>query len=292
MSPIKIAVIGATGLIGEPVTREFLAAGLDVTIIARNPEKANQLFPGSPVRKADVFSSEEMKQALTGLDMVYISLSPTRTARQSTPMAEREGLKNILQAAGSTGIKRVLLLSSLVQRYNSMDGFDWWIFRMKEEAVRMVKASGIPYSIFYPSTFMETMGRDMIRGNRIMLVSGTRAKMWFIAGSDYGRQIVRAIAIAGNQNQEYTIQGTEAFDWNEAARVVQDHYYRPMKILTAPIGMLKLFSPFIGMMNYAAHICEALNKYPEKFESEKTWLDLGMPGIRLADFVKSLKAPA
>ncbi len=289
MNKPTIAVIGATGLIGEPVTRELIRAGFTVTIIARNTEKARQMFPHTALRAGDVFNPEQMKQALAGQDMVYISLSPVRTSRQSTPMAEREGLKNILEAARSNGTKRVLLLSSLVQRYNGMDGFDWWIFRMKEEAVHMVRSSGIPYSIFYPSTFMETMGRDMIKGSRIMLVSGTRAGMWFIAGSDYGKQVTKAIEIAGNQNQEYSIQGTEAFDWNQAARVVQQNYYRPLKIVSAPIGLLKLFSPVSGMMNYAAHICEALNKYPEKFESENTWTDLGKPSIQFAEYIKSLK---
>ena len=42
-------------------------------------------------------------------------------------------------------------------------------------------------------------------------------------------------------------------------------------------------------MNYAYHICEALNKYPEKFESENTWNDLGKPSITLAEYVTSLK---
>jgi len=39
---------------------------------------------------------------------------------------------------------------------------------------------------------------------------------------------------------------------------------------------------FSQKMNYVAHICEALNKYPEKFESETTWKDLGKPAITLA----------
>lgn len=286
---VKIAVVGSTGLIGEPVTRELISAGFDVTLVVRNPAKASQLFPGIKMAEADVFNFEEMKSALAGQEMVYISLSPARTKNQRTPMAEREGLSNILEAAKQNGLRRVLFLSSLVQRYNGMNDFHWWIFQMKEEAIKKVKESGIPYSIFYPSSFMETMGRDMIRGNKIMLVSGTKQRMWFIAGKDYGRQVVNAIKIADGNNQEYTVQGTEAFDWNEAAKVVQENYYRPLKIITAPISVLKMLSPFIGVMNYAAHICEALNRYPEKFESEKTWQDLGKPATSFANFIKELK---
>jgi putative NADH-flavin reductase len=38
----KIAIIGATGKIREPITKKFLKAGFEVTILARNPEKAKK----------------------------------------------------------------------------------------------------------------------------------------------------------------------------------------------------------------------------------------------------------
>jgi hypothetical protein len=41
-------------------------------------------------------------------------------------------------------------------------------------------------------------------------------------------------------------------------------------------------------MSYAANICEALNKYPEKFESGKSWDELGKPSTRLADYAAAL----
>jgi hypothetical protein len=39
-------------------------------------------------------------------------------------------------------------------------------------------------------------------------------------------------------------------------------------------------------MNYGYHILEALNNYPEKFEAEKTWQQLGSPKITLEEFCK------
>ena len=51
---------------------------------------------------------------------------------------------------------------------------------------------------------------------------------------------------------------------------------------------LKLMGMINQKMNYAANIIEALNKYPEKFESENTWNDLGKPSITLAQYAASL----
>ncbi len=42
-----IAVIGATGMLGRPVTEGLLATGFPVRIVARNPENAKRPFPGT-----------------------------------------------------------------------------------------------------------------------------------------------------------------------------------------------------------------------------------------------------
>jgi uncharacterized protein YbjT (DUF2867 family) len=284
----KIAVIGATGMLGKPVAQQLIHDGFDLTVLARNTTNAKEAFPMVNVLEADVLDPISLLKSLEGQEAVYISLSPNRNSRKSDRMPEREGISNIIDAAKHLGIKRIALLSSLVHNYQGMNGFSWWIFEMKQQAVELIKKSGIPYSIFYPSTFMESIPRDIIRGNKIMLVSGSVAPMWFIGATDYAKQVSKAFSIAGNNNQEYPIQGLEAFDWEQAASIIAKNYKKPLKLIKAPSGMLKFLGNFVQSMNYAYHICEALNKYPEKFESEKTWKDLGMPSVRLADFIKSL----
>ncbi len=284
----KIAVIGATGMLGRPVTQQLLKSGFDLTLLSRNPAKAKALFPTVAIIEADVFDPISLLKALEHQEIVYISLGPSRKDRRTDFMPEREGINNIIEASKHLGLKRIVLLSSLVQNYEGMNGFNWWIFDMKIKAVEAIKSSGIPYTIFYPSSFMESIPRDLIKGNKLMLTSGSVAPMWFIAGEDYGRQVARALSNAGNSNQEYSIQGPAAFDWEQAAKIIVANYKVPLKIMRAPIGLLKFFGNFSKFLNYAAHICEALNKYPEKFESENTWQDLGKPEITLSEYIKKL----
>ena len=54
------------------------------------------------------------------------------------------------------------------------------------------------------------------------------------------------------------------------------------------MGIIKFFSRFNQTMDYGVRICEALNKYPEKFESENTWSELGKPTITLRAFTQNL----
>ncbi len=284
----KILFIGASGMLGQPVAKELINGGFDVTLLARDPGKMEKLFPGVKIIQGDLFDRASLKKAFTGQHIVYLNLSATQNSKEKNLQPEREGITNVIAIARETGIHRIAYLSSLVKNYQGMNGFHWWLFDIKQKAVESIRSSGISYSIFYPSSFMETLDKLMLRGKKLMLVKGSVAKIWFVAASDYGKQVANALRIAGNSNHEYTIQGETGYDWNEAAHVFIDNYKPGAKIAAAPLGLLKFLGLFSQKINYGARIFEAMNNYPEKFESQKTWKDLGAPKITLEEYVKSL----
>ena len=285
----KILFIGASGMLGKPVALELLRAGFQLTLLARDVEKMEKLFPKTPVVQGDVFDIASLEAAMAGQEIVYLNLSVPQSSKKSEPQPEREGINNIIEAAKKTGIKRIVYLSSLIKNYEGMNGFKWWAFEIKHAAVNAIKKSGLKYSIFYPSTFMECLDKQMLQGTRMMLAGRSEAPMWFIAGKDYGVQVAWAMKKAGDTNQEYNVQGLEPFTSDQAARVFIQNVKSNIKIMKAPLAPLKYLGIFNQRMNYAYHICEALNKYPEKFDSENTWSDLGKPSTTLADYAASLK---
>ena len=285
----KILFIGASGMLGRPVALELMRAGFVVTLLARDVEKMRKLFPNTPIVKGDVFDIASLEAAMAGQEIVYLNLSVAQSSKKSEPQPEREGINNIIEAAKNTNIKRIVYLSSLIKNYEGMNGFKWWAFQIKQAAVNAIKGSGLNYSIFYPSTFMECLDKQMLQGTRIMLAGKSEAPMWFIAGKDFGVQVAWALKKAGDSNQEYNVQGLEPYTSDEAAKVFIQNVKSNIKVMRAPLAPLKYLGIFNQRMNYAYHICEALNKYPEKFESENTWNDLGKPSTTLADYVASLK---
>jgi uncharacterized protein YbjT (DUF2867 family) len=285
----KILFIGASGMLGKPVALELMRSGFPVTFLGRDVEKLQKLFPNAAVVKGDVFDASSLEAAMTGHEIVYANLSVAQSSKQKDPQPEREGVANIIEAAKKSGVKRIGYLSSLIKNYQGMNGFSWWSFELKQGAVDAIKRSGLNYSIFYASTFMETLDRQMLQGTRLMLAGKSEAPMWFIAGKDYGVQVAWALKKAGDSNQEYTIQGLEPFTFDEAAKVFIRNVKSPIKIMKAPLAPLKYLGLLNQRVNYAYHICEALNKYPEKFESENAWNDLGKPSTTLADYAASLK---
>ena len=276
-------------MLGKPVALELLRAGFPVTLLARDVEKMQKLFPKIAIVKGDVFDITSLETAMAGQEIVYLNLSVAQSSKKSEPQPEREGINNIIEAAKKTNVKRIVYLSSLIKNYEGMNGFSWWAFQIKHAAVNAIKKSGLNYSIFYPSTFMECLDKQMLQGTRIMLAGKSEAPMWFIAGKDYGVQVAWAMKKADNNNQEYVIQGLEPFTSDEASKIFIENAKSKIKIMRAPLAPLKYLGIFNQRMNYAYHICEALNKYPEKFESENTWNDLGKPSTTLAEYIASLK---
>lgn len=285
---MNIAVIGATGLIGKPVTQQLLDAGFIVTILARHPEQAQTLFPAARVVQTDVRDPDSVRAGLQNQQALYLNLSVRQNEKPGDFHTETDGVKNIIAAAQQAGIRRIGYLSSLVMRYQGMNGFSWWMFDIKHEAVRLLKASGIPTTIFYPSTFMESFLMQM-QGSFLMLGDSSAVPLWFIAGRDYGRQVVRAFQLPGDENRDYVIQGPEAYTYETAAQLFTKNYFKKnLFIVKAPVSVLQVLGRFNQTMNYGGHILEALNNYPERFEAEQTWAELGKPSVTIKDYAQQL----
>jgi hypothetical protein len=219
-----------------------------------------------------------------------MSLSVEQNSRKTDFQPENEGLSNILLAAQNSSIKRIGWLASVVQLYQGQNDFNWWAFDIKQKAISKIKASGISYSIFYPSTFMENFDKGSYRQRNMIVLAGiSKHRMFFISGSDYGKQVARAFQM-DNGNQEYIVQGPEGYTALEAASIyVKNYTNSKLKILKVPIGLMRFFGRFSAKANYGAHVLDALNNYPEKFEAENTWRDLGMPETRFIDYISAAR---
>ena len=283
---MQIAVIGATGMLGQPVTHELIRAGFPVRIIARDVRKAGHLFPQATVVSGDMNNVNSLVRALSGVDAVYLNLSIRQDEKKDQFHTEAEGLLNLIQASRLAGVRRIGYLSSLIIRYQGMDGFNWWAFDVKQEAVRLIKESGIAYSIFYPSCFMDSLNGTQRLGRFVLMVGRSAVKPWYIAARDYGEQVAKAFQRAQDeQNQEYIIQGPEALTQHEAAeRFVASYKKEKLFILTTSPILMQLGGLVSQQADYGLHITKAINKYPEVFEATRTWADLGKPCTTVDQF--------
>jgi len=114
---MKVFVAGATGVLGKRAVRELVAAGHDVTGVARSDEKAAFLrsLGATPV-KVDVFDAPAVKEAVAGHDVVCnLATHIPPTMKMAMPGAwdennriRSEASRNLVDAALATGAKRYI----------------------------------------------------------------------------------------------------------------------------------------------------------------------------------------
>lgn len=292
MSIQNILVIGATGMLGRPVTEQLVAAGYTVTTLVRDEARARQLLPAA-VRlvRGDLREPARLVAALAGQHAVYLTVKVAMDERPTDWHAEREGLTHLLEAALAAGIRRIGYLNSLIQDYEGQNGFHWWVFALKNEARQRLKSSGIPYTIFNPSLVMETYTGGLIRGGAVGLVGRSDLQLYPVAGADLGRQVAAAFRLEAAANREYAIQGPEAFTQHAAAEVFAKHYAgaqrkngQPLTVSTAPPVLFRVLGLFVRPLHYVSHITTALLGYSERFQSDDTWRELGRPQLTLAQW--------
>lgn len=283
----KIAVIGATGMLGKPVVEQLVKAGFTVSALVRNIEAAQKVLPDSvELVQGNISNADDLDKFLKDKEIVYLNLSVAQEEKKTDFHTETDGLKKLIPIATKHGVKRLAFLSSLVMNYQGMNGFNWWVFDVKKEAVELVKNSGIAYTIFYPSTFMESFFLAM-NGNRLGLAGDSVAKLHYIAGEDYGKMVAKSFAMSDNTNKEYAIQGIDVQNGEEGAAIFAKYYKKKnLKVSKMPLGVLKFLGIFSTRFDYLSYIVDALNKYPEKFEGEQAWKELGKPKMTIKEFAE------
>jgi uncharacterized protein YbjT (DUF2867 family) len=285
----KIAVFGATGMLGKPVTEELIAAGFRVHICTRNLRKAEDSF-GNKAHYVlcDLTDKSEINNALRDVEAVYCNLSVKPTEKENDFHPEKEGLQYILQAAKNNNIQRIGYISSIIAREYKKN--DWWVMRLKKDAVQAIKNSGIPYCIFYPSSFMENLNNGFIQGNKVTIAGKSLYKNWWIAGRDYGKQVARSFQVLDPaSSRDYVVQGPEALFTEEAVDIFIQHYKKKkLKKAKAPLGLLKFIGLFNPQLAYISKILDIINTTPEPFMAQQTWDELGKPDTTVKKYAEEL----
>jgi uncharacterized protein len=164
---VKIAVIGATGYVGAPISREALARGHDVTAISRSGALPDHIR--AQARSVDIFDSDVLARALQGHAAAIHAFNPGRGRTDSAVFDTFvRGHEAIIGAAQGAGVSRLLCVGgagSLKTRDGIplMDSPDWpREFDAYKDGVRgtrqlyylLQKTEGIDWVFLSPSSML------------------------------------------------------------------------------------------------------------------------------------------
>ena len=248
-----ILVVGGTGMLGKPVAQQLKADGFNVRLLARNPEKAQKLLgDGFEIVKGDVDNTAALREAMTGVDGVHISLKGGPTEADFDRMVHI-ATRNIAQAAKELGLGRVTILSAYAVSEEKADTPE---SRSKLKGEAALKSSSVPYTIFRASWFMETLPM-FVQGKSISLIGNQIHPLHWIAAEDYARMVSKSYQTDETLNKELYIFGPEAYTMGEAMKIYAEYAgvkVAPMSTrILAVLGALTFNTEWKGMAVLMKH---------------------------------------
>lgn len=284
MARSPILIIGATGLLGRPVARRLIQDGLEVRALVRNQRRARRLLPGGcELVSGDLQDPVSLARAMEGVRAVHVNLAApmARTAPEFEP--ERDGMRCIIDAARKAGVPHVLRLSAMGVEESAPE---WWAAQHKAEADQMLIDSGIPYTIFRPTWFMESIASFIMPLRLMLSIDLPRAPLRWIAGDDFATQVEAAILSPKSRNRTYHPQGPELVTMREALerfRHASPHRLVPMPV---PRGMVRLAARVLGRADYFDKLLTMTIEQFARLDEREFETDLPRSSMRIEDYAK------
>jgi uncharacterized protein YbjT (DUF2867 family) len=238
-----ILVAGATGYLGTEICRLLRERGTDVRALVRrtsSPEKVDRLRAlGVELVTGDLKDPRSLNAACQNVDTVISTASCTisRQADDSIQRVDQDGQIALVDAAVANGVERYLFIS-----FSGNLDLECALQSAKRTVERMVRESGMTYTIVRPSFFIEVwlspaFGFDVEHGTARIFGTGDQRMSW-ISLSDVARFTVECIDHPAAKNAVFELGG-EAVSPNELVHEVERRTGRSMAVERIPAEALR-----------------------------------------------------
>lgn len=140
-----VLVVGASGSIGRPVVSEALRKGYETRALVRDLDQT-RLFPkGVKVILGDLTKADTLHSALEGVTAVIFTHGISGNDPRGAELVNYGAVKNVLSVLDKPA--HIVLMTTVGVTKPSV-GHDW-----KRRGERLVRASGLPYTIVRPGWF-------------------------------------------------------------------------------------------------------------------------------------------
>jgi uncharacterized protein YbjT (DUF2867 family) len=213
---MKIVIIGGTGLIGSKVVAILRQGG-------------HEVVAASPKNGVNSITGEGLKEAVADAQVVVdLANSPSFEDQAVLKFFETSG-RNLLAAETAAGVKHHVALSIVGTDRTPDNGY----FRAKVAQEKLIKDSGIPYTIIRATQFMEFLGAIAASGADGNTVRISPGLFQPIAADDVA-VFVAEVALAAPRNGIIEIAGPEQAPFDEIVARYLKAVGDPRKVVRDP----------------------------------------------------------
>jgi NADH dehydrogenase len=210
------------------ITRRLLAAGEEVRILVRHESPSEELAgqglatsaaslieAGAQPVYGDMKDRASLDSACAGVETVITTAnSAMRGGDDNVDTVDREGNRNLIEAAKAAGVKQFIFTSVLGADVNNPLPF----IQAKAETEAYLRQSGLPYTILAPNFFMESwvgmvVGNPLAAGGPVTLVGEGRRRHSFVSALDVAAFAAAAVGHPAAMNQHIVVGGPEPLSW-------------------------------------------------------------------------------
>ncbi len=206
----RVLVIGGTGTVGRHVVSQLLAKGVEVRVLARNPQSASFGRQVEFVR-GDLTAPETLDSALAGRDAAFLVWT-------SPPATVASALKRI-----TAGVQRIVFLSAPLKTPHPLFQQPNAVRAIAEQIEAAIEASGIEWTFLRPGMF----AANALVWWAPTIRSGVPVRWPYLSvhtapidERDIASVGVRALCEDGHHRAEYVLTGPESLTLSEQISII------------------------------------------------------------------------
>ena len=288
-----ILVAGGAGHLGAELVPLLAAAGRQVRVLTRDPERARRRFGQGPeIVAGDVRDPSSVELALDGVDCVVSAVTGFGPGGAGPRAIDLEGNRTLIRLAESGGVDRFVLLSM----HGAAPDHPLLLLRMKHAAEEALRASSLDWVILRPTVFMELwagiVAGAVERTGRATVFGRGDNPVNFVSVRDLARFVELAAIDPALSRQEVDVGGPENLTLNEFARQIGTATVRaisvrhvPRAAMTVAGWVLQPLRPELSGLIQAAIAMDSLDMAFDASELQRRFPQIRL--TRLADLVGS-----
>ena len=246
-----VCIIGGSGFVGRAIVKQALAAGYQVRVACRHPERARDLLVlGARLIALDLTDSRGLDRAIEGADCVInlVGLLFER-GRYSFDAVHVHGTEHILTACQRHNVKQYLHMSALGANASSESLYA----RTKGMAEERVRQSDLAWTIVQPSIIYGAGDsffckfKELSAMLPILPVIAAKTRFQPVWVEDVARVFVQSIGNRHVASQTYALAGPKAYSFKQLMTLLMLYLHRQRILLPVPNAAAKVLA---GLSNF------------------------------------------
>lgn len=279
-----VLVVGATGQLGGRIARSLLHQGRRVRILVRSVSAYEALVDaGAEAVTGDLKEPDSLRAACAGVEAVVTTANSTARGGEDTiESVDRDGNRNLIEAAEFEGVSRFVFTSALgADPENPLP-----LLQAKGQTEQRLRASRLGWTLLQPNLYMDILmpmvvGGPAIAGEAVTLVREGRRRHSMVAMRDV---VAYAEAVLDREDavgKTLRIGGPEPVSWRDVVAAFEQELGSALELRTVAPGVL-----VPGLPEFASQLLAALETYESPMDVSELASTYGVAPTPLATFVR------